>query len=66
MFPLTVVLLSSNITLLVPYGYGGGGYDGLVGTLGIKPGAYNLGSCGPGAYNLPVWLIIISLLSWCA
>ena len=40
------------MTLLVLYG--GGGYDGLTVTLGIKPGVYDLGVYGPDAYGFPV------------
>ena len=31
-----------------------GGYDGLVGILGIKPGVYNLGGYSPGACGFGV------------
>ena len=48
-----ITLFSSVTTLPVPYG-GGGGYDynDLLVVLGIKPGAYNLGGYGSGAYGL--------------
>ena len=50
---LASILLSFIVTLLIFYGYSGG-YDGLLVTLGIKPGVYGLGGYGPGAYSLPV------------
>ena len=43
--PLITALFSSVITLPVPYG-GGGGYNGLLIALGIKPGACGLGGYG--------------------
>ena len=55
-------LFSSGITLLVSYG-GGGGYDGLLIVLGIKPDAYNLGNYNSDIYSLPAWFIAINLLN---
>ena len=49
---LITALFSSGTTLLVTYNNGDGGYDGPLVALNIKPGAYNLGSYGPGAYGL--------------
>ena len=51
--PFINTLFSSVTTLPVPGRGGGGGCDGLLVALGIKPGACGLGSCGPGAYGLP-------------
>ena len=54
-----VVVLS-----LLPISYCcGNGYDGLIGTLGIKPGICGFGGYSPGAYGLFFWFIAISLLS---
>ena len=50
--PFAVTLLSSIMTLPVPYG-SSGGYDGLLVVLNIKPGVYSLGDYGPNTYSLP-------------
>ena len=52
--PLTNTLFSSVTTLPIPDDSGDNGYDGLLVVLGIKPGAYNLGSYDFNAYNLPI------------
>ena len=62
MSPFATILLSSTMTLLVPYGYSSG-YNGLIDTLSIKPNVYNLGGYSLNIYDLPVWLIATSLLS---
>ena len=49
---LITALLSSVMTLPVPYN-GGGDYNGLLIALGIKPGVYNLSSYDPNTYSLP-------------
>ena len=59
-FSLSVILSSLLVT------DSGGGYNGLLIVLNIKSNVYNLDSYGFGAYSLPVWFIVISLLSWYA
>ena len=49
--PLIAALFSSVITLLITYN-GNNDYDGPLVALDIKPGAYNLGGCGPDTYSL--------------
>ena len=52
---LITALFSSGMTLLVPYNNDGNdGYNDLPVVLNIKPGAYNLGGCGPNVYSLSI------------